>query len=201
MQITSKQWVVAGAGFVIAVAAFFAWSYRAQAPAPDTLQTDTASSTETALPSESAAQSAEPSVAFAVNPSDTVTSWNFQGAYTGNAELTAKAKSEIARLTGLLGSGEYPDYILYVSIANQYDLLGDGANEFLYLKKALALDATKTGLAWYNIGQLFARLGAYATARTALERAVAAEPFPQYERALADFLKEHYPGSVSASGQ
>src|SRR3989344_3359787 len=89
-----------------------------------------------------------------------VQSWDFKGAYTGNPELETKATAEIQRLTGLIGSGEYPDYTVYVSIANQYDLLGDGENELAYLEHALALDATTTGLAWNNAGALFARLGA-----------------------------------------
>lgn len=124
---------------------------------------------------------------------DSVASWNFPGAYTGNGALIQKANSEIARLTSLIGTGTYTDYTLYVSIANQYDLLGDGKNELSYLEKALALDSTETGLAWHNAGQLLARLGAYKTARTALENAVLAQPIGQYKQAFADFLEAHFP--------
>ena len=122
---------------------------------------------------------------------ENVLSWDLQGAYTGNAELMAKADAEINRLFTLFGSKEYSDYILYVSIANQYGLKGDGKSELLYLEKALALDSTTTGLAWYNAGQLFARLGAYQTARVALEKAAAAQPVEQFQRALSDFAAEH----------
>ena len=125
-------------------------------------------------------------------------SWDFKGAYTGNLELEAKAETEIQRLTGLIGSGEYPDYTVYVSIANQYGLLGDGENELKYLEHALALDATTTGLAWNNAGALFARLGAKATARMCYERAAAAQPTGQYLQALADFLKKQYPEDIVA---
>jgi len=127
-----------------------------------------------------------------------VRSWDFKGAYTGNLELEAKAETEIQRLTGLIGSGEYPDYTVYVSIANQYGLLGDGENELKYLEHALALDATTTGLAWNNAGALFARLGMKATARMCYERAATAEPTGQYLQALADFLKKQYPEDMVA---
>lgn len=132
-----------------------------------------------------------PSYPFAMGNGEQVASWNFKGAYTGNAELTAKANTEIKRLKGLFGGKEFSDYILDVSIANQYDLQGDGANEFLYLKRALALDSDKTGLAWYNLGQLLGRLGAYQSARMALEKAVTVEPLAQYGLALKDFEKNH----------
>ncbi len=192
---TKKHWAVAGIGVMVAIGAFFLWSYQAKAPVLPENATETASSTETVASSKPDA--GIPSIAPAtltVNPSDTIVSWDFKGAYTGNAELTVKANTEIARLAALLGTDAYPDYTLLVSIANQYDLLGDGKNEFAYLQKALAIDSTNTGLAWHNAGQLFARLGAYRTARTALERAALAEPVAHYRRALADFLAAHYPG-------
>lgn len=128
---------------------------------------------------------------------DTVASWNFKGAYTGNTELEAKADADIARLTGLLGSGQYSNYILYVSMANQYDLKGDGKNELAYLRKAITEDPA-TGLAWNNVGQLFVRLGAYTTARVAFERAVAVQPIEQYKRALADFMALYFPRDAAA---
>ena len=126
--------------------------------------------------------------------------WDFQGAYIGNAELEAKADASIGRSLGLIGSGQYSDYTLYVSVANQYDLKGDGRNELMYLEKALAVSTT-TGLAWHNAGQLFTRLGAYQTARFALERAAAVQPITQYERALVDFLEAHFPEDTAAIGE
>lgn len=128
---------------------------------------------------------------------DSVSSWNYRSAYTGNLELETRAHTEIARLKKLFGSKEYTDYILYVSIANQYGLLGDGVQELEYLEKALAIESEVTGLAWHNAGQLFARLGAYNTARMALEKAAAAQPITQYQRALVDFLTEHFPGDAA----
>ena len=127
-----------------------------------------------------------------------VAAWNFKGAYTGNATLETRANAEIMRLTRLLGSKQYPDYTLYVSIANQYSLLGDGAHELAYLQKALAINSATTGLAWHNAGQLFARLGAYQTARMALEKAATAQPITQYQRAIVDFLLAHFPADTAA---
>lgn len=127
-----------------------------------------------------------------------VASWDFNGAYTGKAELMAKADAEIVRLTGLLGSGQYPDYTLCVSIANQYGLKGDGKNELAYLEKALAIDSIATGLAWHNAGQLFRRLGADKTARFALGRAAAVQPITQYQQAFVDFLESRFPEDTVA---
>lgn len=127
---------------------------------------------------------------------DEVGAWDFQGAYTGNSELEEKADRDIDRLTSLLGSKEYSDYTLYISIANQYGLKGDGKNELAYLEKALAIDSTATGLAWHNVGQLMARLGAYKTARMALERAASVQPITQYQQAYIDFLKSRFPEDI-----
>jgi len=141
---------------------------------------------------------AVPSYPVLMAAGERVSSWDFTGAYTGNAELEAKARSEIERFTQMIGKGEFTDYILYVSIANEYNLLGDGKNELKYLRYALAIDSQSTGLAWNNAGALFVRLGALKTARMAYERAVAAQPTAQYRTALIDFLKEHYPEDLAA---
>ena len=61
-----------------------------------------------------------------INPQDSISSWSFKGAYTGNDALIAKANADIAKLTALIGKGQYPDYDIYVGIAQDYDFLGDG---------------------------------------------------------------------------
>ena len=130
---------------------------------------------------------------------DTVASWNFTNSYTGNAELEKKANTEINRLTGLIGTNQYSDYSLFVSIANQYDLLGDGNNEFVYLKKALAINSNSGGLAWNNLGQLMERLGAFKTAKMAYANAVAAQPnVGSYQEAELKLLTIHFPQDTSA---
>jgi len=126
--------------------------------------------------------------------SESVTSWDFEGAYTGNPELEDRAHAEIERLNGMFGTEDNTDYILYVSIAGQYELLGDGAKEYEYLLRALAEDSGKTGLAWNNLGVLLTRLGAYDSARVAYEKAAAAQPtYEQYQTSLLLFLTQYFP--------
>ena len=132
---------------------------------------------------------------------ESISNWDFQGAYEGNAELEEKAHNEIARLEGLIDNEEddNTDYTVYISIANQYDLLGDGENEYAYLKKALAIDPEHTGLAWHNLGALMERLGAFQTARDAYSRAVQAQnQILQYQMAYLIFLTNHFPEDAPA---
>jgi len=131
-------------------------------------------------------------------------SWDLQGTYEGNAELEARAKNEIARLEGLFGGDQSgkdddpTDYILNVSIANQYELLGDGAKAYEYLGRAARIDPG-TGLAWRNLGSLTERLGAFATARIAYAKAVEAQPqIAEYHLARLAFLTKHFAGETSA---
>ena len=132
-------------------------------------------------------------------------SWDLQGTYEGNAELEARAKNEIARLEGLFGGDQSgkdddpTDYILNVSIANQYELLGDGKRAYEYLGRAAAIDPIHTGLAWHNLGALMVKLGALKTARTAYAKAVEAQPdVSQYHIARLEFLTERFAEDTSA---
>ena len=127
-----------------------------------------------------------------------VVSWNFQGAYTGNPELEARAEAEIGRLKGLFGQEGYTDYELYISIANQYGLLGDGKGEYDYLTRALAIDSEATGLAWHNMGKLLERLGALKTARIAYDNMVKAQPVIQYQTERLEFLRAYMPEDTEA---
>ena len=104
-------------------------------------------------------------------------------------------------MKGLMGSPDFTKYELYVSIANQYELLGDGKQEFTYLNYALAIDSTKTGLAWHNMGKLLERLGAYKSARVAYDRMVQAQSTSQYIRARLEFLQAHMPEDTDAIAQ
>ena len=136
---------------------------------------------------------------FPLQPGERVASWELEGSHNDNGELEAGVLAEIARLEGMLGKGEESDYILYVGIANQHHLLGDGQKENEYLGRALTIDADKTGLAWHNMGQLLARLGALESAKVAFERAIAAEPhIIQYHRAYIDFLRWYMPEDEEA---
>lgn len=121
---------------------------------------------------------------------DTVASWAFKGAYADNPELILKAESEIRRLEGLLGKGTFSDTTLYVGIANNYELLGDGARQYDYLGRAIRADEeVTTGLPWHNLGVLLARLGALETARIAYEKATIIQPgLKQWWYAYLEFL-------------
>ena len=131
---------------------------------------------------------------------DSVASWDFRGVYLDGGTLEDKARSEIARLKNLLGSGEFTDYEIYVSIANQYELLGDGGNAYAYLGKAIREDsADNTGLAWYNLGVLLSRLGALQTARIAYEKATLIEPqISFYHYAYIEFLIQNMKNDTAA---
>ena len=142
-----------------------------------------------------------PSPVFSLVSGEVIASWDFVGTYNDNGQLEARANAEIARMKGLLNSGTYTNYELYVSIANQYELLGDGKQEFTYLNYALAIDSTKTGLAWHNMGKLLERLGAYKSARVAYDRMVQAQSTSQYIRARLEFLKAHMPEDTTAIAQ
>lgn len=135
---------------------------------------------------------------FPLAEGDTVESWSYQGAYTGNAELEARGATEIDRTNDLFGTEGVTDYELYVSLANQYDLLGDGEQVYNNLRKALAIDAEKTGLAWHNMGKLMEKLGALNTARIAYDRMVKAQQPFQYQEVRLAFLKTYFPEDTEA---
>lgn len=173
--------------------------------ATTTLPTDTAmpstSTPPTVAPQKATKQSTSAAYRFSLVPGEVVASWNFVGSYKDGGTLEAQANAQVARLKGLLDSGTYTNYELYVSIANQYDLLGDGKNEYTYLNDALAIDSTKTGLAWHNMGKLLERLGAIKSARVAYDRLVEVQPTAQYIRARLEFLQAHMPEDTDAITQ
>ena len=136
---------------------------------------------------------------------DIVSSWDFQGTYKDGGTLEKKANDEIVRLEGFLGGDQSgtdddpTDYIIYVSIANQYELLGDGQRAYESLGRAVAIDSIYTGLAWHNLGNLMARFGAYKTARIAYAKAVEAQSsVEQYHIARLQFLSAHFAEDDSA---
>lgn len=120
---------------------------------------------------------------------DTIASWNFKGVYSDNPELMTKAAVEIKRLLNLIGKGTYPDMSLYVGIANQYELLGDGKQQYDYLGRAIGVSGGGSGLPWHNLGVLMERLGALETARVAYEKSTFIQPeFKFYHYAYLEFL-------------
>lgn len=120
---------------------------------------------------------------------ESVSSWDFKGVYADDPKLIAKADAEISRLLGLIGKGTYPDMSLYVGIANQYELLGDGKQQYDYLSRAIGVSGGVSGLPWHNLGVLMERLRALETARVAYEKSTIVQPeFKFYHYAYLDFL-------------
>jgi len=125
----------------------------------------------------------------AIAKGDTIASWSFKGAYADRPELVTKAEAEIKRLHDFIGKGTYPDVSLYVGIANQYALLGDGKLEYEYLSQAIMAGGAATGLPWHNLGVLMERLGALESARVAYETSTLIQPeFKFYHYAYFEFL-------------
>ena len=173
----NKTWLLIIGGVGIACLATVAWLFYPQSvivppqsasglELPVVQATTTTS--ESSLPVVVTAPSGHP---LKIVAGDTITSWDFKGVYIDNAALTAKAYAEIARLTNLIGIGKYPDVNLYVSLANQYQLLGNGKQEYYYLGLAIGADPL-SGLPWHNLGVLMDRLGAKRTAQVAYDKAV-----------------------------
>ena len=119
---------------------------------------------------------------------DSISSWDFKGAYTGNPELEAKAKGEITRYSGLLTTATSSKMILLIATANEYELLGKGKDQYEYLGRAVRADSVN-GLPWHNLGVLMERLHAYETARIAYKKAATLQPqFAFYHFAYLEFL-------------
>ena len=130
-----------------------------------------------------------PAHAYPLAPGDSIVSWNWKGAYQDGGADEQKTQAEIQRLSGQLGNGK--DYELYVGIASEYELLGEGHRVYEYLSRAIAKDG-KRGLAYMNMGHLMEILGAFRTARNAFDAAIAAEPGnPLYVSARTDFVARH----------
>lgn len=115
---------------------------------------------------------ATPSLPLAGN--DSISSWKIDPAYQPGSEDEKRIRAELDRLKASLGKGS-SDYELYVGIAGEYVILGDAKNAYTYLEKAIELNPNKA-LAYFSLGQLMERLGAIATARIQLKKAVSLDP-------------------------
>ncbi|HEX2792509.1 MAG TPA: tetratricopeptide repeat protein [Candidatus Paceibacterota bacterium] len=123
---------------------------------------------------------------------DEVAEWSWDGPYRDGGTLEDQADRDIAKLKAELGKGKTPDYQLLVSIAGQYELLGEGKSAYAYLNQAIKEDP-KQGLAYINLGHLMESLGAYETAREAYDMAVRMEPANQvYAEARTEFMDRNF---------
>jgi len=184
--------ILVGSIIVAAIVIGAAWYATRQ---PHVTVVDTTQPTTTQGASTSTAQAAQPKptkpatptpaaqyavVTLPIDAKDKVPVWSFKGAYVGNATLEQKAHAEITRLTGLLSNtSDVTVQETYISIGNQYELLGDGKSAYDNFLKALNTKdryEQEDALAWANLGDLMTTLGALHTAETAYASATHALP-------------------------
>lgn len=177
---------------LIAVAVWLSFPRTAISPSPAVSEPPPAEAS-TATPPSTKVVPVNPTSTNILHPlplakGDSIALWDFKGAYTGNPELVAKAQTEIKRLSVLLTATTSSVMELSVSIANDYELLGQGREQYEYLGRAIRADRT-IGLPWHNLGVLMERLGAFTTARTAYEKATLLQPqLSVYQYAYLEFL-------------
>jgi len=135
--------------------------------------------------------SAPAGAGYTLSPNDHISTWQWHGAYLDGAQKESDTKKEIARLRSMFGKGSVSDYELYIGIASQYELLGDGKSAYQYLSGAIAKEPKK-GLAYMNMGHLMEELGAFTTAHQAYDEAVRLEPTNQaFTSSQQNFLIHH----------
>lgn len=178
MQIT-KGYLLGTVGAIIIIGAGW-WAYHTGPLTPpssaSTLDTTfVTSSTTTANTVPTKQINIVNDQSFPINTADTIVSWSFKGAYSGNESLTAQARSDIEHLTNLIGKGQYDDYDLYNGIANNYGMLGEGKTAYQNYNQAIKIHPKK-GLAFVNLAHLMNGLGMYHTAADAYTKAVTVEP-------------------------
>lgn len=200
MQITKKQWVLTGIGFVVVGAVGVLYANTRSSVLVPPVTTNTASSTgETSLNNATSSEQtkATQNEPFPVNASDSIASWSFKGAYSGNDTLTAQANADITHLTSLLGKGQYDDYDLYNGMANDYDMLGDAKRAYQNFNRAIAIHPKK-GLAFVNLAHLMDQFGAYHTAVDAYAKAVMVEPgMLEYHIERLTYLTRQFPKNTA----
>lgn len=194
-------------GALLALIILGAWQfYPGTATAPSDAEslpgtaTETSTSTEDVPPAPvTQTQASRPAAhPLPLAAGDRTPSWDFKGAYSGNAELTQKAYDEIARLTELLKTATSSAMILTVGVSNQYEMLGKGKEQYDYLVKAVRLEPGN-GLPWHNLGTLMERLSALETARVAYEKATILQPEVKlYHYAYLEFLTSRMKDSTIA---
>ncbi len=197
MEISKRQWLIGGGALLVIIAALSAgnaWrSENAPVSGSPTASTTGATAVGTSTLVGEPQQTAAANQPFPINKADTIASWSFKGAYSGNATLTAHAQADIVHLRSLLGKGEYDDYDLYIGMGNDANLLGDGKSAYDAYNRAVAIHPGK-GLAYANIGHLMDELGAYHTAADAYAKAVAVEPsMLEYQLQRLTFLTQRFP--------
>ncbi len=168
-----------GVGLVIIAVAILLSHAKTPAPIPSSVVSPGLVATSTSVVSTTTPSEKKTNVTnigpFPINTADTIVSWNFKGAYTGNATLSNQYNADASHLKSLLGKGQYDNYDLYIGIGNDANLVGDGKGAYDAYNHAIAIYPNK-GLAYVNLAHLMDELGAYQTAVDAYAKAVAVEP-------------------------
>lgn len=121
--------------------------------------------------------------------------WNYQGLIADEAGK-AKVLASIEQLGSQMKEAGADIYDLDLSIAQQYDRIGDGERAYRYLTYATVVNPAKA-LAFVNMGNLFAKIGSFEPAETALLIAVEKEPqFSYTHLALTSFYRLHMPTEI-----
>lgn len=191
----TRVYIISGAVIILMIAGMAQFFSTPSAVSPtivtatSTAEQNASTTTDAVAPATSLATQGN-SVAHPLSlmRGDSIVSWDFKGAYTGNPELVTKAQSEIQRLSLQLDTATSSAMILSVGIANQYELLGDGKKQYEYLGRAVR-ENPENGLPWHNLGVLMEKFGAYKTARVAYEKSTLVQPELQfYHYAYIEFL-------------
>lgn len=200
---SKRAFLIVGAVLVGAILIQFFAPRPESTPAPVFTATTTSQTTQpsqtplTDVQVTSVATKKVPARVLTLAEGDTIVSWVYPSAYRGTPELETRAREEIARLITLLQSATSSEMIIAVGIANQYELLGEGKEQFEYLKRATSVDTT-SGLPWHNAGVLMERLGALRTAQLAYEQATLIQSqLPTYHYAYIEFLLSAMKGDTA----
>lgn len=114
-----------------------------------------------------------PADTFAIDATLLPTVWEFKGLYA-TPELALQAEKNIANLKEKLNESGADKYDLYVSLAQQYMLIGQGEDAYEYFVRAGDEDPGNS-LAFQTMGVLLESLGAQDAAEVALKQAVAVQ--------------------------
>lgn len=115
-----------------------------------------------------------PADTFAIDATLLPNAWEFNGLYA-TPELALQVEKNIANLKEKLNESGADKYDLYVSLAQQYMLIGQGEDAYKYLVRAGDEDPGNS-LAFQTMGVLLESLGAQDAAEVALKQAVVVQP-------------------------
>lgn len=111
---------------------------------------------------------------FALSKDSLPSSWEFTGLYN-TPELIATVQKNIDTLKGKINEEGADMYDIYLSVAQQYALVGKGKEAYDYLLKAAKQDPGNS-LTFQTMGNLMESLKAYTAAEEAYKQATIVQP-------------------------